>query len=206
MADELTICNQALGWLGANRITSLTDDSNEAKLCAENYPHIRDAVMEDRAWTFADASFILESPIEGGWGRTGEHLYLLPPAVIRVYRVYKRVDLTQPVQLEGWRREGKYVAAKYAQRIYVRATVRNEDVSSWTPAFGQAVAARLAADLAIAITRSRQLQADMWNVYELKMEAAAATDAGQARSERTDSTELVAARYADGLSRAGLGR
>ena len=27
--SEIDICNQALGWLGAKRITSFNDDSNE---------------------------------------------------------------------------------------------------------------------------------------------------------------------------------
>jgi hypothetical protein len=61
------------------------------------------------------------------------------------------------------------------------------------------VAARLAADLAMPITRSRKMQEDMWSLFETKLTSAAATDAGQGRSERTDSTELVRARFSDGL-------
>lgn len=195
---DIDICNQALGWLGAKRITAFDEGTNEAQLCADNYVPLRDACLEERAWTFADVSEILEDPVPGGWD-SGENLYALPAGVIRVYRVYQRVDLQTPVQLEGWRREGSNIAARYSGTIYMRATVQVEDPDEWTPAFRQVVAARLAADLAMPITRSRKMQEDMFNLYNTKLNSAAATDAGQGRSERTDSTELVRARFVDGL-------
>lgn len=195
---DIDICNQALGWLGAKRITSFNDGSNESQLCSDNYVPLRDACLEERAWTFADASLILEDPTPGGWDN-GENLYALPDDVIRVYRVYRRVDMRDPVQLDGWRREGGSVVAMYSAEIFIKATIQIEDPDDWTAAFRQVVAARLAADLAMPITRSRKMQEDMWSLFQTKLESAAATDAGQARSERTDSTELVRARFSDGL-------
>ena len=195
---DIDICNQALGWLGAKRIAAFDDASNEAQLCSDNFVPLRDAVLEDRAWTFADSSIVLDNAVPGGWDN-GDFLYALPPDVLRVYRVFRRVDLTQPTQLEGWRREGSNVAARYQAKIYIKATIQIEDVEEFTAAFTQALAARLAADLAMPITRSRKMQEDMWKLYEKKLIMAAATDAGQGRSERTDSTELVGVRWADGL-------
>ena len=195
---DIDICNQALGWLGAKRITSFSDGTNESQLCSDNYVPLRDACLEERAWTFADASLILESPTPGGWDN-GENLYALPDDVIRVYRVYRRVDIRDPIQLDGWRREGGSVVARYSAEIFIKATIQIEDPDDWTAAFRQVVAARLAADLAMPITRSRKMQEDMWSLFQTKLDSAAATDAGQARSERTDSTELVRARFSDGL-------
>ena len=195
---DIDICNQALGWLGAKRITAFTDPSNEAQLCSDNYEPLRDAVLEERAWTFADASIVLDTPVPGGWDN-GEMLYPLPGDVIRVYRVFDRVNVRNPPQLEGWRREGSNVAARFSGPLYARVTVQIEDVEQFTAGFVQAFAARLAADLAMPITRSRKMQDDMWTLYQSKLRDAAATDAGQARSERTDSTELVRARFTDGL-------
>ena len=53
MTTETEICNIALGYLGANRITSLDieEDSTEHLLCSENYEILRDAVLEEREWT-----------------------------------------------------------------------------------------------------------------------------------------------------------
>ena len=196
---EIAICNQALGWLGAKPISSFDDPTNEAQLCSDNYEPIRDAVLEERAWTFADKAATLTDPVPGGWGEAGPLLYELPDDVIRVYRVYRRVHGPQPVAVEGWRREGNYIAARYSGTIYLMYTARVTEVGEFTAGFTQTLAARIAADLAMAITRSRKMQEDMWNLYQQKLRDAAATDAGQARSERTDSVELVRTRFADGL-------
>lgn len=195
---DIDICNQALGWLGAKRIITFSDGTNESQLCSDNYVPLRDACLEERAWTFADSSIILDNAVDGGWDN-GESLYALPANVIRVYRAFSRVDLRNPPQLDGWRREGGSVAVRFSEKIYIKATIQVEDPTDWTAAFRQVVAARLAADLAMPITRSRKMQEDMWSLFETKLTSAAATDAGQGRSERTDSTELVRARFSDGL-------
>ena len=53
MVSELSIANQALGYLGANPIVSFDEPSTSAELMRDNYPFIRDAVMTEVAWTFA---------------------------------------------------------------------------------------------------------------------------------------------------------
>ena len=53
MVSETSIANQALLWLGGTVITSLDEDSREAIWMKNNYPFIRDAVLEERMWTFA---------------------------------------------------------------------------------------------------------------------------------------------------------
>ena len=45
MASVVQICNSALNQLGAASITSLTDNSKNARLCNERYATVRDAVF-----------------------------------------------------------------------------------------------------------------------------------------------------------------
>ena len=196
--SEVDVANQALSLLGAKSITAFDDATNEATLVSLNYANVRDAVLEQAAWTFADASLVLENPVPGDWG-AGEMLYTLPEGVIRIYRAYRRVSGPSPVPLEGWRREGDAIRVRYSGPVYATATMRIEDVDQWTAGFRQTTVARLAAELAMPITRSRSLHQSLWEQYHLKLRDAAASDAGQARSERTDSTELVRTRFADGL-------
>ena len=195
-ADPTQVANQALGWLGAKRITSFLDNSVEAGLIRENFDFIRDAVLEDRAWTFADSAFTLDAPIPYGWDN-GEHMFLIPSNVLRVYRCYSEPPTGGMAgrRLHGWRREGPHIVCSQKSTIYAKATLRITDPDRWSSAFTQALAARLSADLAIPITKSRQLQADLWSIYQSKLRDAAATDASQGGSERTDSTELVGVRW-----------
>ena len=48
MVSEVSICNQALRWLGQNKIQSLDEKTASAEWMADNYPFIRDAVLEER--------------------------------------------------------------------------------------------------------------------------------------------------------------
>ena len=51
--SEVSICNQALSWLGQETITSLDDQATTAVWMNANYDLLRDSVMEARMWTFA---------------------------------------------------------------------------------------------------------------------------------------------------------
>ena len=45
MPSATDICNRALSRVGEARITSLTDDSKQARACNSAYAHIRDEVL-----------------------------------------------------------------------------------------------------------------------------------------------------------------
>ena len=53
MASEVDICNRALSKLGAARITSLTEDSVNARACNAMYESVRDAELRAHPWNFA---------------------------------------------------------------------------------------------------------------------------------------------------------
>jgi hypothetical protein len=53
MASDVAICNTALNRLGANTITSFTENSKEARLCNAEYEGIRDQVLRSHPWNCA---------------------------------------------------------------------------------------------------------------------------------------------------------
>ena len=53
MATEVSICANALRRLGDDPITSLTDDTERARLCNAFYTDARDAVLRSHPWNFA---------------------------------------------------------------------------------------------------------------------------------------------------------
>jgi hypothetical protein len=53
MASETSICNNALRKLGAGRITSLDENSKNARVCKEIYVGQRDAELRTHVWNFA---------------------------------------------------------------------------------------------------------------------------------------------------------
>ena len=207
MASQVSICNLALGWIGANLITSLDDDNREAQLCKTNFADIRDAVLEEREWTFAVRRLSLAPTVLKpvyGYGNQ----FLLPPDVIRVLNIpdttfgdtlsfftgairQAQQGPDQQPQLPVWRKEsvdqpgtlvGQVILANTDQ-LLVRVIWRVTNIDLWSPMFIHAVAARIAADLAIPLTQNRTLQSDMWNLYDLKLRKAAVMDGMQGRME-----------------------
>lgn len=212
-ASEVAICNQALGWVGGSLIISFDDNSVEAKLCKANYAPLRDAVLEEREWTFAvkrlNAAALSEGPLYGF-----DKAFQIPPEVLRVLQVSRADDSVvesgnanagiRPSSRGGtgtgretrieWLREGQVIVANSAERIFIRALVRIEDTTKFSPAFGQCLAARMAMDLAIPLTNSLKLQTAMAQMYGEKISLAASSDALQGRSYNVRSDSLTVVR------------
>lgn len=210
--SPVEICNLALGWLGGALIISLDDASTEAKLSKANYTLLRDAVLEERAWTFAvkrmEPAGLIELPVYGY-----DKAFQIPPEVIRILQVARAGEVENGTVVGGsfksatrggtgqgresrieWAREGDLILANNAERIYIRALVRIDDTTKFSPAFDQALAARLAMELAIPIANSRTLQKDMTALYGEKIRLAAASDGMQGRSERIRSDAFTVVR------------
>lgn len=218
MASQVSICNQALGWLGANLITSLDDDNREAQLCKTNYPDIRDAVLEEREWTFCVRRIMLSpTVVEPVYGYTNQ--FLLPPDVIRILNVPdtrfgdtddnligtglggQHEGPDQQPQLSTFRVEsleettatGKVVLAN-VDELHMRVIWRVTNIGLYSPMFIQCLAQRIAADLAIPLTQNRNLQRDMWTLYEQKLARASAMDGIQGKQEIKRSNAITRVR------------
>lgn len=203
--STISICNQALGWLGADLIISLDDPIKEAALCKANFFDLRDAVLEEREWTFAvrrlELAPLVADPVYGYANQ-----FLLPTDVLRVLNLPwgdedggtvglnggRSADMQQ--QYPDWRVEsidsGTVVLANL-DRINLRVIWRVVNQKIWSPMFVQCLAARLAADLAMPIVNSRALQKDMWTLYEMKLTKAATMDGMQGTKEVARSNQLI---------------
>lgn len=183
MASEVSICNQALSWLGGTHITSLDDDSTEASLCKATYASVRDAVLEARNWTFAIGRYDLPKAATGPTNGYA-NAFPIPSDVLRVLEVLDNND---------WRMEGDGIVTNEGA-VSIRAVVRVTDPNRFSALFVQALAARLAADLAIALTQSRELQKQHYQIFEAKMDEAAVNDGMQGKSRQVTSNWLRSAR------------
>jgi hypothetical protein len=191
MVSEVSICNQALRWLGQRPIDSLDDRSEKAEWMRDNYPFIRDAVIEERMWTFATARKLSTTADRDEWDT--QYAHQIPIDWLSVYRVYTDVSCSDPsgwIKSEGWRREGQLVLA-YDATVYLWGMKRVTDTGAFTSLFTQALAARIAADAAIPFTENATLQATMWQLYQAKLADAAVRDGQQGSNERFRSSSLV---------------
>ena len=191
-ATNISICNLALSWLGGNIITSLQDDSTEAKLCSANFDSSRDAALEDGDWSFAIGRCIpakLSEPPAFGFSAQ----YQLPknPLCLRVIDVSKSPDFLDPLNV--WVKEGDRILCNY-EAIYIRCIQQVVDTTRFSPGFVQTCAARLAADICVPLTHDKDLFAYYWQLYKDKKMEALAVDGMQGINKGLRSTQLLRVR------------
>ncbi|HAA91643.1 MAG TPA: hypothetical protein DCS82_01035 [Rhodospirillaceae bacterium] len=90
MASEVEICNAALskiGISGNNRITSLSQNTKNAKACDERYATLRDLLLEQHTWNFATKRLQLAASSTAP-SYEFEYSFPLPPDWIRTIEVH----------------------------------------------------------------------------------------------------------------------
>jgi len=198
MVSETSICNQALGWLGMPEITGLSQANDSAELCRNNYPFLRDAVLEEAAWTFATAKATSLTAQTDGWGQ--DYAHDKPLEWISVLRVYRNISTRPYCTSEGWRMESGAVIARQ-ETVYMWGIKRITDTGKFSPLFVQALAARLMMDLAMPLTNNPEMLALVTNLYAAKLKMAKTADGMQGANEQVRSSTLVDARASGGLGR-----
>jgi hypothetical protein len=189
MASEVSICNQALSWLGGNKIISLNDDTVEASLCKANYTQLRDAVLEEGKWTFATRRYQLpRSATPPAYGYS--YAFEIPPEILTVISATRNADNKNRTDDLDWRREEGRILCDSAT-LYCKAIVRIIDPTKFTPMFVQALAARLAADICMTLTESTTKEANMWGKYNSLIDAAFTIDGMQGKSDRIRSNSQI---------------
>lgn len=95
VTTEAQLCNLALGMVGQRQlITSLTEDSTEAQLCAAFYPTARDLILSSRAWRFTTRRTVLSLSAET---RTDwEYVYTAPPRLLMAHEIVSGMRPTPP--------------------------------------------------------------------------------------------------------------
>ena len=195
MATETDIANLALTWLGQRLINSLNDNQNEAKVMKANYPFARDKILAEHAWTFALRRETL-APLAAPPAFGGGNQFLIPNDVVRVFRVYRPDAGSQSNTFQnapGWVREGNHIIANMDQ-IWCHFIFKQTNTTFYSAPFGQALAAKLAADTCLAFTENIKLQDKMEGMYGVKLQEATASDGSQGRTEVVRSTRLTGAR------------
>lgn len=188
MASKVQICNLALARLGASRITSLSDNTNEAKLCNLMYDDLAEEVMSEGAWssTIKRAS-LAKTTNTPAFGFTDEFQLPTDPFCLRVLAIN---DLT-PGDYD-YRIEGDKLLANIST-MKIKYIGRLTDTQSYDPMLKRAIVSRLAAELAYPITGNLQTANAMQEIYRLHIVDGLAADGTQGSTEdvfRSDSVDV----------------
>lgn len=192
--SEVSICNRALDMLGADPITSLDDAIKPARLLKRAFEPVRDATLRAYPWNCAMARATLSALTEAPVFEFAQQYQLPegpnPPYCLRVWRVAGEIEgAATPYRIEGRRLlsdDGPPLQLLYIARV--------TDPAQFDPLLGEAIAARLAADLAYSLTGSTALGQVMLAVYQAKLIEARAVDAREGSPEEITASQWLEAR------------
>ena len=173
MATEVSICSNALRRLGDDPITSLTDDTERARLCNSFYADARDACLRSHPWNFAitraSLAQLSATPVYGF-----DYQFALPtdPFCLRVLAM----EFEDYVfKVENLSTQGRVLLTdqETAKIIYI---ARVTDATLFDSLFVDTLVAKLAADLAYPVTNSLKVQEQMYKLFQLKLSEARSID------------------------------
>lgn len=195
MASTVSICNLALGHLGADKIDALFEASSEARACNRFYAQTLDALLAaGPPWRFA-RHFAALAEIPGEESNRWAHTYALPTDLIRVRELvplggaYGGAVASDDLMQQGPRSEPYELSGSFlfcnlspAALRYIR---RVEDPSKFPPLFIEALSWHLAARLAMPLTRDPgQRKA----AFQMALQTQAAASAAEANDEPVSSS------------------
>ena len=168
MASAVQICNLALAKIGDEQITSLTDDSKAARMCNLVYEPMRDAVLRAHPWNFAVTRVALALDTD-----TPPYEYDAQFALPSNFLRYLGSNL---LDTASFTIEAGFMLCN-ASSVTLKYIKQETDPNKFDWLFIEALAARIAAELSIAIADSRTLSVDLFNLYATKLAEARTVDA-----------------------------
>lgn len=188
MPSQVSICNQALSKLGANRIISIDQDSTEAKLCKLYYQDILDDLLEEHPWTFALKRYELPQMAESP-PKPFVAQFLIPSDVLRIVKASSNPDFRKQNTTE-WQVENGHILAD-TESIYIQAIITLVDPNVFSLKFTRAFVTRLAAEMSINITQSREMHRQLMDEFGLLLDSAVSADSQQGRTRKYHSDQLL---------------
>lgn len=170
-ATPVSICSNALRKLGDDPITSLTDNTERARLCNAMYAQLRDAMMTEYNWNLAKKRQALNQ-ISGFTKVYGfEYAFQLPTDMLLLLEV----DIAAG---NRWVVEGDRLLTDISS-INIKYLATTADTAKMGALFIEALTARIAWELAKPITGQQSTYDRMKVEYEEKLKLARHRDATQ---------------------------
>ena len=182
MASEVDIWKLALSYIRGGNVNSISDNTKQAQECRLHYPILRDQLLENTPWSFAEQiqTLALLTDVVPGWG----YVYQYPQDVLLIDRLIADpvipTGVSIPYQVMNVNDNLVIVTQTPCASIKFRSKVTN---TSLFPAnFVSALAHLLAANLAISLVSGAigaQLRSTELQLYNQIIQAAMANNANQ---------------------------
>lgn len=189
MASEVEICNRALQKLGAKRITSLTEDSVNARSVNACYAILRDAELRRHPWNFAiDRAQLAADVTAPLFGK--ENSFPLPANYLGPIPPYPEYNVNN----RDWQIEGGKIYTNDAAPLNFRYVKQVTDPNLMDPLFREALSARIALEICEELMDSNAKVATVAEMYKEAINEAKKLNAFEKIASKPPEDEWVTVR------------
>ena len=191
MASTLDMCNSALNLLGASTISSLTEDTKNARLCNQRFEPIRDRVFRSHNWN------CLIKRVQLAQDSTApvveySYAYTLPTDCLRVLKIHNGSTDSIKSALD-YKIEGRKVVTDETT-IYLVYIALITDPNEFDSYLREAISHHLAADICYAITNNSTLANNYMTRADERLREARFIDATENALDTVEANEFTDAR------------
>lgn len=207
--SDVQICNMALARIGISiPIASLTESSNEARMCSLFYEHCRDQALQAFPWKFARKTAALQdigTPPQG-WA----YRYSYPNDCLKALRLvyeggntltytnYNGGGFTYNVKpvfdvVEDSANAGRAIVANDAE-VYLEYTMRVTDPTVFDPMFTSALAWLIASEIATPLSADAKYAQSAYQSYMGAVNDALANSWNEGNEGKEPDCELITGR------------
>jgi hypothetical protein len=208
--NQTAICNLALLRLGISQpIADITENSVAGRACNAVWEQCLTTMLRERPWPFAVRQVglaLVGEQLFQDWAFT----YRYPTDFINIHRLFPPVTETaSPVTVSvtsdripypqtfpysvGSDTSGRLIHCDVEDAI-VTGTYLNEDTAQFDPLFTSALAWFIAAEIALSMTKNRELYGNALNEYMRISSEAAATSLNEVKPRESDEAMMIEAR------------
>ena len=175
-SSVIQVANRALTKLGTARIISLDDDVKAARSIKSCFEDLRDDELRSRRWSFAiKRTSLAADAVAPAFGF--QYAYTMPSDFLRLDMVndqYPDVQMDNYIGSEvvDYVLEGGKLLTDIAAPLKIRYGSVVSDPGLWDPNFREALACRIAAELAEDLTQSNPKRELAWKEYDMAIKKA----------------------------------
>lgn len=155
--SEVKICNIALSRIGDSLITGLIESSKQAMTCNLLYEPTRDEALRGHPWNFAMRRTTLARLSEAP-AFEFDYQYQLPADCLVPWAIYNSTS--------NWVREGNALLIN-DDAVNLRYIARITDPNQFDAVFVNALALKLASELAVRLANSKSLKNEVYQEYRI---------------------------------------
>ena len=190
MASIIDICNIALTNLGEQKIVSLQENNERARLCNLRFPDVRDTILSLHPWNCVTKRSVLVRLADApAWGFT--YQYQLPNDCLRV------LSLSEPTIT--YRIEGRVLLTDETS-IKLKYIYRPEDLSVLDASIITLLGLRMSWELSEPLTAKTQLKNEMYSKFSIELASARSMDATEGTVEYYSGSTWLDSRQSSNVS------